>query len=165
MNKTLNECEQAYLGGGCFWGVEYYMRKLHGIIDVKVGYMGGLSDCPTYEQVCADNGYVEVVEVCFDKRVVSYEEIVKRFMEIHDPTQLNRQGPDVGMQYRSVIFYLNDQQRAIAEAVIKTLKLGGYEVVTALEPASHFWMGEEYHQDYYRRKGKEPYCHGYVKRF
>lgn len=157
--------EHAYLGGGCFWGVEYYMRRLPGIVDVKVGYMGGKNERPTYEQVCGGNGHVEIVDVIFNKDIVTYEEVIKLFMEIHDPTQLNRQGPDIGEQYRSVIFYTTKDQQETAQRLIQELVRKGLNIVTALEPATHFWIGEEYHQDYYRRKRQEPYCHGYTKRF
>ncbi|MGL5681851.1 MAG: peptide-methionine (S)-S-oxide reductase MsrA [Marinifilaceae bacterium] len=158
--------EYAYLGGGCFWGVEYYMRKLNGVINVTSGYMSANYDTKsTYQQVCSGNGDVEVVEVAFNPDVVSYEQIVKMFMEIHDPTQVNGQGPDIGLQYVSMIYYTSPQQQETAQKVITELQNLGYEVATKVVPTLKFWPAEEYHQDYYARKGTQPYCHGYVKRF
>jgi methionine-R-sulfoxide reductase/methionine-S-sulfoxide reductase len=158
--------ETAIFAGGCFWGVEYYMKQLPGVLSVESGYIGGAKDDPSYEEVCRkDTGHAEAVRIEYNPDKVSYEELAKRFFEIHDPTQLNRQGPDMGEQYRSEIFYMNEEQKAIAEKLIAQLKGKGYDVVTQLTPATHFWPAEDYHQNYYQRKGTLPYCHGYTKRF
>jgi len=158
--------EQAIYAGGCFWGVEYHYKKLNGVIYTEVGYSGGQLVNPTYEAVCnGDTGHAEALRIYFDKDKISYEELTKLFFEIHDPTQINRQGPDIGKQYRSVIFYTNEEQKQISEALIKRLEEKGYKVATKLEKATNFWRAEEYHQDYYNKKGDEPYCHIYKKRF
>jgi len=158
--------QTAYFAGGCFWGTEYLLSQFKGVVSARVGYMGGHTDSPTYEQVCSGKtGHAETVEVEFDPAKVSYEEVAKYFFEIHDPTQVNRQGPDVGTQYRSEVFYVNDAQKKTAEKLIGILKDKGYDVATTVAPAGTFWAAEKYHQDYYAHNGKEPYCHIYQKRF
>lgn len=159
--------QRAIYAGGCFWGVEYHFQKQNGVISTTVGYIGGNVENPTYEQVCSHTtGYAEAVEVYFNPDVISYEQLTKLFFEIHDPTQLNRQGPDVGDQYRSEIFYCTEQQKTIAQNLIDILKNKGYKVVTKLTPAIYeFYPAEDYHQDYYQHKGTLPYCHIYTKRF
>ena len=158
--------ETAYFAGGCFWGVEYMLEKQPGVIDVESGYMGGRTEHPTYEEVCRrDTGHAETVRVTFDPSKISYERLARLFFEIHDPTQEGRQGPDVGDQYRSEIFYVGPAQKAAAEKLIAQLRLKGYKVVTKLTPAGTFWPAETYHQDYYQRKGTLPYCHSYTPRF
>ena len=158
--------DTAVFAGGCFWGVEYYMKKAPGVLAVESGYTGGTVEDPSYEEVCeGGTGHVEAVRVLFDKSKTDYETLAKLFFELHDPTQLNRQGPDYGEQYRSEIFYNSPEQKAIAEKLIRQLKEKGYDVVTKLTPASVFWVAEDYHQNYYGRKGTLPYCHGYTKRF
>jgi len=128
--------------------------------------MGGKTRNPTYKEVCYENtGHAEAVEVVFDPGKTDYEKLARYFFEIHDPTQLNRQGPDVGDQYRSAIFYLDDNQKQIAEKLVKILKDKGYKVVTEVTRAGEFYEAERYHQDYYNYTGKEPYCHFYQKRF
>ena len=160
------ETDTALFAGGCFWGVEYMLSKLPGVRSVESGYTGGTTRNPTYEQVCSHRtGHAEAVRVVFDPRQLTYEELARQFFEIHDPTQLNRQGPDVGDQYRSEIFYTSPGQRRIAEELIAELRGKGYAVVTRVTPASTFWPAEEYHQRYYERKGTQPYCHVYTKRF
>jgi peptide methionine sulfoxide reductase msrA/msrB len=160
------QSEIAIFAGGCFWGVEYYMEQIPGIISVESGYIGGNKEKPNYEEVCRkDTGHAEAVRVEFDPSKVSYEQLARIFFEIHDPTQLNRQGPDIGDQYRSEIFYLSSRQKEIAKKLLNQLKEKGYDVMTQITPASHFWKAEDYHQGYYARKGTLPYCHGYVKRF
>lgn len=158
--------DTAIFAGGCFWGVEYYLQKAKGVISVESGYTGGQKDHPTYEEVCSGKtGHYEAVEVIFDPKQISFEEVAKLFFEIHDPTEWNHQGPDYGIQYRSAVFYKNEEQRVITEKLIAQLKQHGFKVVTEVKPASTFWKAEGYHQDYYEHKGTLPYCHGYVKRF
>ncbi len=158
--------EKAIFAGGCFWGVEYFMQKAKGVISTQVGYIGGTKPNPTYQEVCSHTtGHAEAVEVTYDASQTNFETLARLFFEIHDPTQLNRQGPDIGDQYRSEIFYLNDEQKEIAEKLIKLLKAKGFNVVTRVTPASTFYKAEDYHQQYYEHKGTQPYCHGYVKRF
>jgi peptide methionine sulfoxide reductase msrA/msrB len=158
--------DTAIFAGGCFWGVEYYMQKINGVISTEVGYTGGKTAHPTYKEVCAGNtGHYEAIEVVFDPAQTSYETVAKMFFETHDPTQWNHQGPDWGEQYRSAVFYRNEEQKAITQKLINQLKEKGFKVVTELLPATTFWKAEDYHQDYYDHKGDTPYCHGYVKRF
>jgi len=158
--------QRAIFAGGCFWGVEYHFKKIPGVISVTSGFIGGKTERPTYEQVCSGKtGHAEAVVIAFDPNMPNYETLAKIFFEIHDFTQLNRQGPDVGEQYRSEIFYLNDEQNKTAEKLIKILKDKGYDVKTAIAPASAFWPAEQYHQDYYQKTGKTPYCHIYKKIF
>jgi peptide methionine sulfoxide reductase msrA/msrB len=160
------QIEKAVFASGCFWGVEYYFKQAPGVISTTVGYTGGHLDSPTYEQVCTDEtGHAEAVEVEYDSSKTSYEKLAELFFETHDFTQLNRQGPDVGTQYRSVIFYLNEQQRETARRLVGQLEKKGYDVKTEIVPAGDFWPAEEYHQDYYEKAGGSPYCHIYKKIF
>jgi len=156
----------AYFAGGCFWGVEYYLEKLPGVKSVVSGYMGGTKPHPSYRDVSrGDSDYLETVAVTYDPSKTDYETIAKTFFEIHDPTQEGRQGPDVGAQYQSAVFYNNPDERHIAEKLIAELRRNGYGVKTKLLHATTFYKAEKYHQDYYDRHGKLPYCHGYVNRF
>jgi len=156
----------AYFAGGCFWGVEHYMEQLDGVHAVESGYMGGHVESPTYEDVSSQtSGHLETVVVRFDPARVTYEAITQRFFEIHDPTQADGQGPDRGPEYLSAVFYTSDAQRQTAESLVARLTARGYDVVTTLRPAERFWPAEGYHQDYYARTGKTPYCHARVKRF
>lgn len=156
----------AYFAGGCFWGVEYYLEQMDGVASVESGYMGGTVDHPTYEQVSDHGtGHLETVRVHYDSKQVSYEQIARRFFEIHDPTQADGQGPDIGAQYQSAVFYSTPQEKAITEKLIGLLRKRGYHVVTQVRPASTFWPAEEYHQDHYQRTGGKPYCHVRVRRF
>ena len=158
--------QKAYFAGGCFWGVEHLFQKMEGVLSVRSGYMGGHTPNPNYEEVCSGTtGHAETVEVEFDPKQVSYEELARLFFEIHDPTQVNRQGPDVGEQYRSAIFYTNDEQKKIAHKLIKILEEKGYNIATEVSKADTFWKAEDYHQDYYQKTGKQPYCHFRIKRF
>jgi peptide methionine sulfoxide reductase msrA/msrB len=158
--------ERAIFASGCFWGVEYHFKRKAGVISTTVGYIGGNLDNPTYKQVCTDTtGHAEAVEVVYEPAKVSYGELTKLFFETHNFTQLNRQGPDVGTQYRSEIFYLSDKQKQIAEDIIEQLKGKDYDVKTSVTMAAKFWAGEGYHQDYYEKNGKTPYCHIYKKIF
>lgn len=161
-----NAREDAYFAGGCFWGVEYYFNKVKGVHVAESGYMGGSKEKPTYEQVCSHTtGHAETVHVAFDPSLVSYEDLAKLFFEIHDPTQKDRQGPDIGDQYRSAIFYTSDAQKQVTERLIQELKSKGLDVKTLVEPAGTFWKAEGYHQDYYEKKGGTPYCHIRTPRF
>ena len=148
---------KATFGAGCFWGVEAAFRKIPGVVDVVVGYMGGTLENPTYEDVCdGTTGHAEVVEIMYDSGKVSYEELLKTFWSIHDPTQMNRQGQDVGTQYRSVIFYHTLEQQKQAEESKKQLddsRQYKKPVATAIEPALTFWHAEEYHQRYTEKHG------------
>lgn len=158
--------EIAYFAGGCFWGVEYLLQKEAGVISVESGYIGGKGENPTYEKVCTSKtGFAEAVKVTFDPAKVSYETLTKLFFEIHDPTQVDKQGPDKGTQYRSEIFTTSPEQKKIAEKLIQELKKKGFKVATNITPATQFYPAEQYHQDYYEKKGTEPYCHIYTKRF
>lgn len=152
--------QRAYFAGGCFWGVEYYFHKVSGVVSATSGFMGGTTENPSYEDVSHKRtGHAETVEVVFDPDKVSYEELAKLFFEIHDPTQRDRQGPDVGTQYRSAVFYTNDAQKAVAERLIGILKGKGLDVVTELKPAEKFYAADEHHQRYYEKSGGTPYCH------
>ena len=154
--------EKATFGAGCFWGVEVAFREIEGVSDAAVGYEGGTMSRPTYQDVCTDEtGHAEVVEVTFDPAQVSYEKLVEAFFNLHDPTTLNRQGPDVGRQYRSVIFFHSPEQEATARAVRDRLQKSGRfrgPIVTSIEAASTFWRAEEYHQRYLEKRGLRS-CH------
>jgi peptide methionine sulfoxide reductase msrA/msrB len=156
----------AIFAGGCFWGVEYFMQKSEGVISVTSGFTGGHVKNPSYKEVCTGNtGHAEAVRIVYDPEKTSYEKLLRLFLEIHDPTQVGGQGPDLGDQYRSEIFFLNDDQKKIAQKNIDILKSKGLKIATSLTPASEFYQAEGYHQDYYFKNGKMPYCHGYTKRF
>ncbi|HOT59621.1 MAG TPA: peptide-methionine (S)-S-oxide reductase MsrA [Spirochaetales bacterium] len=152
--------ENALLGGGCFWCLEAVFEHLPGVIDVVNGYAGGNRDNPTYEEVCTGlTGHAEVVKITFDPAIVSYEKLLELFWKIHNPTTLNRQGADVGTQYRSVIFYYTDEQKRIAEASIAHEQTNYDDpIVTELLPAPTFWQAEDYHQDYFRNHPENAYC-------
>ncbi|RME24970.1 MAG: bifunctional methionine sulfoxide reductase B/A protein [Deltaproteobacteria bacterium] len=157
---------RAIFAGGCFWGVEYWFDRAEGVVSTTVGYTGGNTENPTYEQVCSHTtGHAEAVEVLYDKRKTNFEKLARLFFEIHDPTQVDGQGPDRGDQYRSAIFYTNEEQLRIATGLIEKLEAKGYRVATRLEPAGTFWPAELYHQDYYRKKNSHPYCHARQERF
>lgn len=161
-----NKTEKAYFAGGCFWGVEYYFQNIKGVISTRVGFMGGHTENPTYEEVCTGmTGHAETLEVTFDPPKVTYEELAKLFFEIHDPAQVNRQGPDVGNQYRSAIFYTDEGQKRTILKLISLLKQKGYEVVTEINKADRFYEAEDYHQKYYSKTGGQPYCHFRQKKF
>jgi peptide methionine sulfoxide reductase msrA/msrB len=163
---TKNQTAIAYFAGGCFWGLEHLLRKQAGVIDLEVGFMGGKTANPTYEEVYQElTGHAETVKIIFDPEMVGYETLAKYFFEIHDPTQLNRQGPDAGKRYRSEIFYTSSEQKEIAEKLIHILKSKDYDVITRLTPASVFYPAENYHQRYYEKTGNLPYCHLYTPRF
>ena len=158
----MESTQKAMFGAGCFWGVEVTFRQVPGVVDAAVGYAGGWKDNPTYREVCTDGtGHAEVVQVEYDPARVSYEDLLKVFWENHDPTQLNRQGPDTGTQYRSVVFFYTPEQEAAARASKEALGASGRlrrPVVTQIEPAPAFWPAEEYHQRYLEKRGLAS-CH------
>lgn len=154
--------EEATFGAGCFWGVEEAFREIKGIIETESGFSGGTVKSPSYERVCmGDTGHAEVVHLKFDPKKVSYKEILDIFWKIHDPTQVNRQGPDVGYQYRSIIFYHSEKQKEIAEKMKEELEKSGKfsgKIATEIKPFEAFYRAEEYHQKYLMKKGAKV-CH------
>ena len=153
--------DRATFGAGCFWGVEYVFRRVPGVVDAAVGYSGGRVEDPTYKQVCYnDTGHAEVTQITFDPERISYEQLLDVFWAMHDPTQVNRQGPDVGDQYRSVIFTHSEEQREAAEASRERAQQRfNKPIATQIVPLEKFYPGEDYHQAYYEKNGHEPYCH------
>jgi peptide-methionine (S)-S-oxide reductase len=153
--------EQATFGAGCFWGVEWVFRKVPGVLDAVSGYAGGHTENPTYREVCGHTtGHAEVVQVTFDPTVITYEQLLEVFWAMHDPTQIDRQGPDVGDQYRSVIFtHTDDQRLAATESKARTQAAFPRPIATEIEPATTFYPAEDYHQRYYDLNGHTPYCH------
>lgn len=164
--STATSRDTATLAGGCFWCLEAAFVQLQGVERVTSGYTGGTVDDPSYEAVCeGDTGHAEVVQIEFDPAVIGFRDLLEVFFSIHDPTTLNRQGADVGTQYRSAIFYHNAEQRATAEAVIAEYnaeKLWGKPIVTEVVPLTRFYPAEAYHRDYYARNPNQPYCLGVV---
>lgn len=160
------ETGRAVFAGGCFWGVEDFFLKQVGVMETTVGYTGGHKPYPTYKDICyTPTGHVEAIEVIYDPSKVTYRELAKLFFEIHDPTQTNGQGPDLGEQYLSKVFYENESQRETAGELIGILREKGFDVATDVDRVVAFWPAEDYHQEYYAGNGKTPYCHGYVSRF
>ena len=161
-NNGSSRSEVATLGGGCFWCLEAVYQELRGVEKVESGYSGGDVPNPTYRQVCSETtGHAEVVQVTFDPDEVSYRDILEVYFTIHDPTTLNRQGADVGTQYRSVIFYHTEGQKRTAEEVISEIEAEGIwnsSIVTEVVPFAEFYVAEDYHQDYFRNNGYQPYC-------
>jgi len=158
--------EKAYFASGCFWGTEYHFMKAKGVSETTVGYMGGHTQHPTYKEVCTgETGHAETTEVVFDTTKTTYEDMLKLYFETHDFTQVGGQGPDIGDQYRSVIFYTSDAQKQLAEKYVGILTNKGYKVATIIEKAPEFWPAEDYHQEYYDKKHGSPYCHIYRKIF
>ena len=155
--------EKATFGAGCFWGVEYQYAKIPGVLSAVCGYAGGKIDNPSYEDVCSHtSGHAEVIEVTFDPAKVTYRTLVEYFFKMHDPTQVNRQGPDIGDQYRSVIFTHSDEQKKVADDVkigLTLAKAFSRPIATQIEPAPKFWRAEDYHQKHYQLRGTKPYCH------
>jgi len=158
-----NDLQTATFGAGCFWGVESNFRQIPGVVDARVGYLGGTLDNPTYEDVCTDRtGHAEVVQLTYDPQRVMYDQLLDAFWKMHDPTQLNRQGPDYGTQYRSAIFYHTPEQAAQAQRSKERLAASGkYKrpIVTEITPASTFYPAEDYHQRYFEKRGIAPTCH------
>lgn len=160
------ENKKAYFAGGCFWGVEYNLEKLEGVISVESGYMGGSFKNPSYSEVSSGgSGHLETVEVTYNPEKVSYETLAKLFFEIHDPTQEDGQGPDIGSQYHSAVFTSDEEEKKTITRLINILKSKGLHVATKILDKVPFYKAEDYHQDYYEKHHKEPYCHSYVKRF
>jgi len=158
--------ETAIFASGCFWGTEYMFQKEDGVLDTQVGYTGGSIPNPTYQQVCTGaTGHAEALQVTYDPTKTNYEKLARLFFETHDPTQVNGQGPDIGEQYRSAIFYKSEEQKGVAEKLIGILKDKGLKIATQVVPAKIFYPAENYHQSYYQKNGKLPYCHSYRKLF
>ena len=160
--------KQAYFAGGCFWGVEYFFENFQGVKSAISGYMGGHLNNPSYKEVCYGNtGHLEVVKVEYNDEEVNFETLAKLFFETHDPEQSNGQGPDLGSQYLSAIFYGTQEEKEIAKKLINELEAKGYKIATKLISTHNtpFFEAEDYHQDYYFKHNKIPYCHSYVKRF
>jgi peptide methionine sulfoxide reductase msrA/msrB len=165
-NKVADTLKTAYFASGCFWGTEYYFSKYNGVKETTVGYIGGSVKNPTYRQVCTGRtGHAEAVKVIYNPSEVTYESLAKLFFETHNQSQLNRQGPDVGEQYRSEVFYVTGEEKKIVNSLIDQLLDNGYEVVTKVTKATEFYPAETYHQQYYDKKGGSPYCHFYKKKF
>lgn len=164
--KAVIRRETAVFAGGCFWGIEHLMGGLPGVLDAVSGYSGGGMANPTYKQVCTGRtGHAEAVQLVYDPARISFEDLCRVFFEIHDPTQLNRQGPDVGPQYRSAIFFMSEEQKEVAKRLIKDLKANGYDVVTEVTPFSKFYPAEQYHQNYFVKNPQRTFCATPVKRF
>jgi len=158
--------KKAVFASGCFWGTEYYMKRIDGVLSTSVGYTGGAVENPTYREVCSGRtGHYEAIEVEYDPSKVDYETLARTFFETHDPTQANGQGPDIGSQYRSAIFFSSVEEKATAEKLIGLLEEKGNSVATVVLASAIFWPAEDYHQDYYEVKGGTPYCHKYTERF
>jgi peptide methionine sulfoxide reductase msrA/msrB len=157
---------EAFFAGGCFWGVEHLLESVSGVLRADSGYMGGQVKAPSYKAVTGGrSGHAETVRITFDPSVVSYEDLTRLFFEIHDPTQVDRQGPDRGPQYRSAVFVTDSEQERTVYKLIGLLQKKGLKIATKVAPAEVFWPAEGYHQDYYKKTGKAPYCHSRVKRF
>ena len=165
-SETAKDSEEGIFAGGCFWGVEHYLKKVPGVLKVESGYTGGSLPNPDYKQVCSKTtGHLEAVRVLFDPEVTNFETVCRMFFEIHDPFQKGGQGPDIGPQYESAIFVLDQHQEMIANSLIRMLESKNGEVATKVIKASAFWPAEDYHQNYYSKNEKMPYCHKYIKRF
>lgn len=158
--------EKAIFASGCFWGTQYHFDRHAGVLETRVGYTGGSVVHPTYEQVCAGNtGHREAIEVTFDPQQTDYESLVQLFFETHDFSQVGGQGPDIGHQYTSAIYYMSDEQKNVAQKARSFLEAKNTSVTTEILPAQAFYGAEEYHQKYYEKNGGVPYCHVYTKQF
>jgi len=165
-DSTVEDTEEALFAGGCFWGVEFLFNQLPGVLKTEVGYTGGHHPNPTYQEICEGHtGHFEAVRVLYDPKKIDFESVAKYFFEIHDFTQITGQGPDLGEQYLSVLFYYGPTQQKIGQNLIEQLHQKNHHVATRLLPVSVFWPAEEPHQNYYQKNGKKPYCHLYTKRF
>ncbi|WP_085536159.1 peptide-methionine (S)-S-oxide reductase MsrA [Massilibacteroides vaginae] len=166
MTSDTNQTAVAYFASGCFWGTQYYFDKAPGVISTRAGFMGGHVDSPSYQQVkTGQTAHLELVEVVYDPTKTDYEALVRLFFETHNFTQTDGQGPDIGSQYLSAIFYSNNEELSIAKKYSDILTQKGFEVATALRKAETFWPAEDYHQHYYDKNGSTPYCHIYRKIF
>jgi len=160
VSSDVKDTEEAIVAGGCFWGVEALFQKLDGVLKTQVGYTGGKTQNPTYKQICSgSSGHYEAIRIVYDINTLDYESVLKYFFQIHDFTQKNGQGPDIGQQYLSVIFYYNEAQKKSAEKLIISLQNQGYLVATKILPVSVFWQAEQNHQSYYSKNHQKPYCH------
>ncbi len=163
---TVRDTEEAIFAAGCFWGVEYYFKELPGVLKTEVGYTGGELTTPSYHAVCrGDSGHYEAIRVIYDVDKIDFKTVAKFFFEIHHPEQSNGQGPDIGKQYQSAIFYYTEKQKKISEELKNILIKNGLDVATQILPVVPFWPAEDYHQDYYAKNGQTPYCHIWTKRF
>jgi peptide methionine sulfoxide reductase msrA/msrB len=164
--RHISGIKSIVLASGCFWGTQYFLARIPGVLETKVGYTGGHTRNPSYKQVCeGTTGHVEAVEVFYDPSQVDLAEILKIYFETHDFSQADGQGPDIGPQYLSVLFFESDEERTLAQSLIDELRTLGHGVATQLKPRAEFWVAEDYHQDYYERKGDTPYCHVYREMF
>jgi peptide-methionine (S)-S-oxide reductase len=165
MSSSTNHLEVATLGGGCFWCTEAIFQMLSGVKSVTSGYAGGTTANPTYKQVCSgDTGHAEVIQITYDPKVVSYEKVLETFWDAHDPTTMNRQGADSGTQYRSIILFSSEAQKAAAEkSKAEAQKHFSRPIVTEIVPLTHFYPAEDYHQDYYRSNPNQPYCRAVIR--
>lgn len=164
--RSLIREETAIFAGGCFWGIEHYFRQQGGVLETEAGYTGGEVEEPSYQDVCSGTtGHAEAVWIVFDPSLVSYEELARLFFEIHDPTQINRQGVDTGTQYRSAVFYTSEEQKIISERLVALLNDRGYRIVTEIVQATVFWPAEDYHQQYYEENSISSRCALRVRRF
>lgn len=165
-DQNIKDSEEGIFAGGCFWGVQHLLNQLPGVLKTEAGYTGGDANYPTYREVCSGKtGHLEAVRVLYDPSCIDYQTLTKHFLEIHDPTQANGQGPDIGAQYQSAIFYFNEQQKKISEELLAVLQTKGYKTVTKLLEVKTFWPAEDYHQYYYQKNTKAPYCHTRAQRF
>ena len=163
---NIDQTEEAIFAGGCFWGIEHYFQHIEGVLKTEVGYTGGSQPSPSYQQVCSGNTqHVEATRILYDPKKITYQQLTQLFFEIHDPTQANGQGRDIGAQYKSIIFYFNQSQYTVAHSLMDDLKQYGYRVVTQLVPASTFWPAEPEHQQYYEQHAEQTSCHRYTPRF
>ena len=166
ISEIPENAKYAYFSSGCFWGTEYWFEKSKGVFSVVSGYAGGHKANPTYQEVCTGlTGHLETVKVGYDPEKTTYEELVKLFFETHDFTQKNGQGPDIGSQYLSAIFYQNEEEKEIAEKYVAMLRERNYDVATTIREYKNFYEAEDYHQNYYAKKGAMPYCHFYTTLF
>ena len=164
--KPIDHLETAYFASGCFWGTQFHFHRQNGVNSTEVGYMGGQIENPSYDEVClGGTGHAEAIKVVFNPKEVSYKDLAILFFETHDPSQIDRQGPDIGSQYRSAVFYTSEKQKETIEELIGILATKGIKVATVVDKETVFYPAEKYHQDYYQKKGGTPYCHIYQKKF
>lgn len=166
VDPNITDSEEIILAAGCFWGVEYLFQQLNGIVKTECGYIGGSTNNPIYKEIChGDTGHLEAVRIIFDRTIIPLEAVIKYFFEIHDPSQRNRQGPDIGNQYHSAVFYYTEEQKQVTKSLIQELEQKKISIATSVLPMAVFWPAEDYHQNYYNKQNKLPYCHFYQKKF